>query len=50
MEALTAVAVALLNIWDVAKSFEKDEKGQYPRTAIESIHVVRKVKGPIEAS
>ena len=50
MEALTAVAVALLNIWDVAKSYEKDERGQYPATAIESIRVVRKVKGPIEAS
>src|SRR2546430_3290252 len=30
MEALTAVAVALLNIWDIAKSYEKDERGQYP--------------------
>ncbi len=45
MEALTAVSVALLNIWDVAKAYEKDEKGQYPSTAIESIHVVKKVKG-----
>ena len=50
MEALTAVAVALLNVWDAAKSYEKDEKGQYPTTAIESIRVVKKVKRPIEAS
>ncbi len=44
MEALTAVSVALLNIWDVVKAYEKDEGGQYPSTAIESIRVVRKVK------
>ena len=44
MEALTAVSVALLNIWDVTKAYEKDEKGQYPGTRIEDIHVVRKVK------
>src|SRR5271169_1197824 len=28
MEALTAVSVALLNIWDVVKAYEKDEVGQ----------------------
>ncbi len=44
MEALTAVAAALLNIWDVTKAYEKDSDGQYPGTAIESIHVIRKVK------
>jgi cyclic pyranopterin phosphate synthase len=44
MEALTAVAVALLNIWDVVKSYEKDSGGQYPTTAIQSIRVTRKVK------
>ncbi len=44
MEALTAVAVALLNIWDVVKSSEKDAEGQYPTTAIESIRVTKKVK------
>jgi cyclic pyranopterin phosphate synthase len=44
MEALTAVTVALLNIWDVTKAYEKDEKGQYPSTRIEDVHVVRKVK------
>ncbi|MDA4118345.1 MAG: cyclic pyranopterin monophosphate synthase MoaC [Thaumarchaeota archaeon] len=44
MEALTAVSVALLNIWDVAKAYEKDEDGQYPSTRIEGIRVVKKVK------
>ena len=46
MEALTAVAVALLNIWDVTKKLEKDSQGQYPSTALENIHVVKKVKRP----
>ncbi len=49
MEALTGVAVALLNVWDVVKQYEKDRKGQYPTTAIESIRIVKKVKRPIEA-
>lgn len=44
MEALAAVAVALLNIWDVVKSYEKDSRGQYPTTVIQSIRVTRKVK------
>jgi cyclic pyranopterin monophosphate synthase len=44
MEALTAVSVALLTIWDMTKQYEKDANGQYPSTAIESIHVVKKVK------
>lgn len=44
MEALTAAMVALLNIWDVAKMYEKDENGQYPNTIIQNVRVVRKVK------
>jgi len=44
MEALTAVAVALLTVWDMTKQYEKDAQGQYPTTAIENIRVVRKVK------
>jgi len=44
MEALTAASVALLTIWDMAKQYEKDAAGQYPNTAIENIHVVRKLK------
>ncbi len=45
MEALVGVAVALLNIWDVVKQYEKDAGGQYPSTRIQDIHVVKKVKG-----
>lgn len=44
MEALTALTVALLNIWDVVKAYEKDENGQYPVTEITNIRVVSKVK------
>lgn len=44
MEALTGVAIALLTIWDMVKEIEKDEKGQYPLTAIENIVVEEKVK------
>jgi len=44
MEALTAVSIALLNIWDVVKAYEKDEEGQYPFTEISWIKVERKEK------
>ncbi len=47
MEALTAVSVALLNIWDVVKAYEKEgegDGGQYPSTTIEGIRVLEKVK------
>ena len=44
MEALTATAISLLTIWDMVKQYEKDAEGQYPSTAIENVHVVRKVK------
>jgi cyclic pyranopterin monophosphate synthase len=44
MEALTAVSIALLTIWDMIKQYEKDSTGQYPHTAIENIHVVQKFK------
>jgi cyclic pyranopterin phosphate synthase len=45
MEALTGVSVALLTIWDMVKSAEKDGAGQYPVTAITDIRVVEKKKG-----
>jgi len=45
MEALVATAVALLNIWDMVKKYEKDENGQYPYTEITSIRVRSKIKG-----
>jgi cyclic pyranopterin phosphate synthase len=44
MEALTATTVALLTIWDMVKQYEKDSEGQYPATAIENVHVIKKVK------
>ena len=44
MEALTAVSVGLLTVWDMTKQYEKDAAGQYPSTAITDIHVVKKFK------
>lgn len=44
MEALTAVSVALLTIWDMVKKYEKDENGQYPETIIREIRVIKKSK------
>jgi len=44
MEALTAVSLALLTIWDMTKQYEKDLNGQYSSTAIQNIHVMRKYK------
>ena len=44
MEALAATSVGLLTIWDMVKQYEKNTAGQYPNTAIENIHVVRKLK------
>lgn len=44
MEALTATTVALLNVWDMVKAYEKDGQGQYRTTQIEKIRVVRKAK------
>jgi cyclic pyranopterin phosphate synthase len=44
MEALCGVSVALLTIWDMVKSAEKDESGNYPDTAISGIGVLEKVK------
>jgi len=44
MEALTATTVALLNVWDVVKAYEKDGRGQYPTTQIQAVRVVRKAK------
>jgi len=44
MEALTAASIALLNIWDAVKAYEKDERGQYPETEITGIRVLEKLK------
>jgi cyclic pyranopterin phosphate synthase len=45
MEALTGVSVALLTVWDMVKSAEKDADGQYPVTSIMDVRVVEKKKG-----
>jgi len=44
MEAIIGVSIALLTIWDMVKSLEKDETGNYPDTIIKSIRVVKKEK------
>ena len=44
MEALMGVSMALLNIWDMVKKYEKDPEGQYPHTSIEYIKVIEKKK------
>ncbi|KAB2945506.1 MAG: GTP cyclohydrolase subunit MoaC [Candidatus Methanoperedens nitroreducens] len=48
MEALHGVSVALLTIWDMVKSVEKDETGNYPSTRIKNILVLEKIKQEIE--
>jgi cyclic pyranopterin phosphate synthase len=44
MEALTGVSVALLTIWDMVKSVEKDPTGNYPVTQLRDIRVLEKSK------
>jgi len=44
MEALAGVSAALLNVWDMVKSLEKDETGNYPNTEISGIKVLEKRK------
>lgn len=44
MEALTGVSTALLTIWDMVKSIEKDATGNYPVTKIRDIRVLEKSK------
>jgi cyclic pyranopterin monophosphate synthase len=44
MEALSGVSLALLTIWDMVKSVEKDKDGQYPSTRISDIEVIKKEK------
>ncbi len=45
MDALMGVSTALLTIWDMVKSAEKDEGGNYPDTEICKISVLKKQKG-----
>ena len=43
-QALTGVNVALLNIWDAVKMYEKDENGHYPSSIITSIKINEDIK------
>ena len=45
MEALYGVTVALLTVWDMVKSMEKDARGQYPTARLVDVHVLSKEKG-----
>ena len=45
MEALTGVAAGLLCAFDMVKSLEKDEEGQYHVARITDLEVVEKFKG-----
>ena len=44
IEALVAVATALITIWDMVKKYEKDSTGNYPETYIELLRVEEKIK------
>lgn len=44
MEALSAVNGALLCVWDMVKSMEKDEGGTYPTTGVTDVGVTDKIK------
>ena len=46
MEAVFAVGVGLLTVWDMVKKYEKDERGQYPYTVIREIKVLKALKTP----
>ncbi len=43
-QALMGVNIALLNIWDAVKMYEKDEQGHYPSSMITSIKIDDKIK------
>jgi cyclic pyranopterin phosphate synthase len=44
MEALVGVTVALLTVWDMVKYLEKNAQGQYPKTVLGPVRVIRKRK------
>jgi len=44
MESLYGCAVSLLTVWDMVKSLEKDEAGQYPVARLEGVQVLTKHK------
>lgn len=45
MEALEGVTTGLNVVWDMVKSAEKDDAGQYPNTVITGVRVLEKEKG-----
>jgi len=45
MEALVGATASLLNVWDMVKYLEKDERGQYPMARIMDVRVLSKTKG-----
>jgi cyclic pyranopterin phosphate synthase len=44
MEALQGVTTGLNVVWDMVKSAEKDDDGEYPETAMRDVRVVEKAK------
>ena len=44
MEAITGVCAGLLCALDMVKSFEKDEQGLYPKTTIDEVKIIDKIK------
>jgi len=48
MEALSGVSTSLLMIWDMVKSYEKNETGNYPTTIISNIKVESKTKTEVK--
>ncbi|MFW5929454.1 MAG: cyclic pyranopterin monophosphate synthase MoaC [Halobacteriota archaeon] len=48
MEALNGVTRGLLTVWDMVKSAEKDDEGQYPETGIQDVTVEEKVKDELD--
>jgi cyclic pyranopterin phosphate synthase len=44
MEALLAVTIALLTVWDMVKYLEKNARGGYPGTRLGPVRVVAKEK------
>ncbi|HIH44408.1 MAG TPA: cyclic pyranopterin monophosphate synthase MoaC [Candidatus Methanoperedenaceae archaeon] len=47
MEALYGASIALLTIWDMVKSAEKDGSGNYPFNEIYGLKVIAKEKGSV---
>lgn len=47
MEALVAVTIALLTVWDMVKYLEKDAKGGYSTARLTDVRVVAKEKRAI---